>query len=409
MDNQTKELIDFIAAKIEEISEKFGILLDIKTLEPEKPKKGTKERNQHLQKDKKSKEICRLFKKRVSPFIDLHLGKNATYKKNVFIDLMIHLGVHQDFAEDGSKMFKLDNGICPNADTLLYHLKKYNDIRELQRMYNTPSEIIWEMARKANIFNIKKRFDVAIDYTEWFYYGNRKAKMVVAKKPEKGTASCYKFATINIVEGGKRFTLYAVPVSGIDNKESVLTQLISYAKNRIKINRIYLDRGFFDSVSINTLNKLHQKFLMPAIRSYYVKRVMELSPAPSVVKGFTIRNVRLNLVIVNDKNGEKRVFATNEEFDENDVGFANRLFMLYSKRWGIETSFRVIKHSFMPKTTSKNYIIRLFYFLFSVLLYNLWILADVFLCLSLAGMVMKTHIMTAQKFGKLLLIIDPGG
>lgn len=276
-------------------------------------------------------------------------------------------------------------------------------------MYTTLSEIIWEMARKANIFNIRKRFDVAIDYTEWFYYGNRKAKMIVSKKPERGTASCYKFATINIVESGKRFTLYAVPVSGIDNKESILTQLINYAKQRIKINRVYLDRGFFDSVSINTLNKLHQKFLMPAVRIYAVKRVMALSPAPSVIKGFTLRNVRLNLVIANDKNGEKRVFATNEDFDENDVGFADRLFMLYSKRWGIETSYRVQKHSYMPKTTSKNYIIRLFYFLFSVLLYNLWILADVFLWLSLVGVVMKTHIMTSQEFGKLLLIIDPGG
>lgn len=44
LDNHTKELIAFIAKRIEEISEKYDIILDIKTLEPKKPQKDTKER-----------------------------------------------------------------------------------------------------------------------------------------------------------------------------------------------------------------------------------------------------------------------------------------------------------------------------------------------------------------------------
>ena len=102
------------------------------------------------------------------------------------------------------------------------------------------------------------------------------------------------------------------------------------------------------------------------------------------------------------------MIATNQDFDENDVGLANRLFMLYSKRWGIETSFRVKKHSYRPKTTSKNYVIRLFYFLLSVLLYNLWILADVLLWLSLVGVVKETHLITSHLFGDELFDVDPG-
>ena len=57
--SKTKDLLDFITSKTEETSEKFGIILDVKTLEPEKPKKETKERNQYLQKNKKTKEIFR--------------------------------------------------------------------------------------------------------------------------------------------------------------------------------------------------------------------------------------------------------------------------------------------------------------------------------------------------------------
>ncbi len=105
----------------------------------------------------------------------------------------------------------------------------------------------------------------------------------------------------------------------------------------------------------------------------------------------------------------KRVFATNISFDENDAKLAERLLMLYSKRWGIETSYRVKKHSFRGKTTSKDYKIRLFYFMFSVLLYNLWILADILIWLHLYGVVGDDHLVTSKYFGTMLMVIDPGG
>ena len=42
IDNETKELINYIVRKVEKVSEKFGILLDVKTFEPEKPMKQIK-------------------------------------------------------------------------------------------------------------------------------------------------------------------------------------------------------------------------------------------------------------------------------------------------------------------------------------------------------------------------------
>jgi len=386
LDEETNQLIDFIVTKTEEISEKFGILLDVKTLRPEASTKDTKERNLRLQKHEETKNVCRLFKRRIAPFINFHQHHNVVYQKQELINLLVHLGLSQDFAENGSKIFR-EQHKAPSGKTLLYHLKKYSDIR--------------------------KRYDVAVDYTEWFYYGSKNTMMIVGKQPERGTATCYKFATINIVESGKRFTLLALPVTNLDSKDSVLSRLFSYALQRIKINHVYIDRGFFDSISLSTVEKFHLKYLMPAIHNFSVKRVMDLTPAPSVVKGFTLNNLPMNLVIVEDidKKGEKvkRVFATNIDFDEKEVGLAERLLVLYSKRWGIETSYRVKKHSYRPKTTSKNYIIRLFYFLFSVLLYNMWILADILIWLHLHGAVGDDHLVTSRYFGTLLINVDPGG
>lgn len=404
-----RELIDYLVKRIQEISDKFGILLDVKTLEQEKLVKDTKERNQRLQRSVKTKEVVKLFKRRISPFINFHQHHNVVYKKDELINLIIHLGLTKDFAENGSKVFKEQRNRGPSGKTLLYHLRKYKDRRDLQRMYETLFEIIWEMGRQANIFDIRKRVDLAIDYTEWFYYGNRKTPMVVGKQPERGANSCYKFASINIVESGKRFTLYALPVSGLDNKEQILSTLLLYAMKRVKINKVYLDRGFFDSKSIGVLNSLGLRWLIPGQRNFAIRRAMAVTPAPSVVKGFPMKNVRFNLVIANDRNGEKRVFATNINFNENDPKLLNRLFLLYSKRWGIETSYRVKKHSYRPKTTSKNYIIRLFYFMFSVLMYNLWILADILIWLHLHGIVGENHLVTSKLFGTLIIEIDPGG
>ena len=139
---------------------------------------------------------------------------------------------------------------------------------------------------------------------------------------------------------------------------------------------------------------------------------MELTPAPAVVKGFILNNVRINLIILeetDERTGEKvkRLFATNKEFDPNDVDLLERLFLLYSKRWGIETSYRVKKYAFRGKTTSKNYMIRLFYFMFSVLLYNLWILADLLIWMHLHGFIGLKHLVTSKYFGTLLMNIDP--
>jgi len=415
LDNEIKETLDYVASKIEEISEKFGILLDVKTFQPEKPEKETKERNQQLQRNNKTKEICQLFKKRFAPFINLNLKNNMLYKKNQFIDLLIHMGMTRDFAENGSKTYKeLRPQIeCPDADTLLYHLKNYENHKEIHKMFVTLFEIVWEMARKINLFDIRKHYDVAVDFTEWYFYGDRSAPMVVGKEPERGTSKCYKFATINVVESGKRFTLLALPVGPFDRKEEILKILLGYVLERIKIRRVYVDRGFCDSYSIKIFDSLHLKYLMPCTQYSTVKDALKVTPAPSIITDFEMKDVTFNLVIVEEEleNGrkEKRGFATNEEYNENDVGLAERLFDLYGKRWGIETSYRVKKHSYLPKTTSKNYLIRLFYFMFSVLLYNLWILADILIWLALFGVVKEDHLLTSKLFGTVLYTIDPGG
>ena len=84
--------------------------------------------------------------------------------------------------------------------------------------------------------------------------------------------------------------------------------------------------------------------------------------------------------------------------NENDVDLADKVFRQYGKRWGIETSYRVKKYSFRSKTTSKNYFIRFFYFMFSAIMYNLWILVDIILALFLFGSKQTKRVITSKLF-----------
>jgi IS4 transposase len=74
------------------------------------------------------------------------------------------------------------------------------------------------------------------------------------------------------------------------------------------------------------------------------------------------------------------------------------LFDLYGRRWDIETGYRVQKNKFLTKTTSKNYNIRLFLFLFSELLYNCWMLVNVRIRLQRYGEIKPEKEITTGEF-----------
>jgi len=181
-----------------------------------------------------------------------------------------------------------------------------------------------------------------------------------------------------------------------------VADLVKYAQERIEIGVLCIDRGFYSVNVFKTLNSLGVKYVIPAVLNPRNVWNMRGQQPPKIIP-ITIggdkgkMSVSANLVVVLDKDMEKRGFVTNMDLDRMHT---RKLSALYSKRWGIETSYRV-KKDFRPKTTSKNYVIRLFYFLFSVCLYNLWELVNVIL--ALIDLVdPKTPVIAAKLFGTIL-------
>ena len=397
------ELVDFTVRKTEEISNKFGIVFDREVLK--RPKTADGKKNSYDTR-KKINDVCRLAKRKIYPHIKLDIKHNSVYKKNNFLDLLVHVGITNDFAENGSKTLG-QKGKTPSADAFLYHVKKYKSMEEVKQTFQKAFEVIWKLTKAAELFKGRKPVNVAIDFHDWHYFGDKNTPMVVETKPDRGTSRCYKFATVNIVEKGRRFTLLALPVGSFDNKEKIVEELLSYAMKKVRIRYVYMDRGFFSGRMINLMDRMCLKFLMPATKNKRVEEQLSTMPAPTIIKGYEMgdrdNKTSFNLVIV-EENKQKYAFATNISFDEKEADLANRLFGLYGKRWGIETSYRVKKHTIRAKTTSKNYMVRLFYFLFSVMLYNLWVIVNALIKRGL-GKESDKYELTAKLFGTLLLSI----
>ena len=351
-------------------------------------------------KSKEIKRITKLLKKKVYPLINLKMYHNSKYSEDDFLDLLTYVAMNHDFTNNGSKTFELLKENTPASNTVIHHIKKL-DSDYVEKLFMKTFDRLIKIATKYKPF--KERVDLAIDITEQMYYGDKNDYMVCETKPKDGTSHCFRYITINVVENGKRFTLLALPMHKFTTKAKVVRKLINYAKSKVKIRHVYLDRGFFNSEIINLLKELRVKFLMPAIRNIKIQRYMkEYKEIQSKIIDYDMGYRKYNraefkLVFVDDKQGTKRVFATNILVSED---LTQKYFEWYSKRWGIETSYRV-KGDFKARTTSKYYSVRLFYFMWSVCLYNIWVLVSLVVAL-IFHINLKKPLVTAKLFGAVL-------
>ena len=99
----------------------------------------------------------------------------------------------------------------------------------------------------------------------------------------------------------------------------------------MKINRIYFDRGFFDSKSIETSQRHHVKYLIPCTENPRIKKILTVISPPTILKDYDMKNTRFNVAIVKDENNQCRAFATNIDFNEDEVGLSDRFFICIVK------------------------------------------------------------------------------
>lgn len=354
----------------------------------------------------------RLVERDIYSLLDFELYPQAKYDTCDFLNLLTHMAITRDFAENGSKTFGLvAKKKAPSADDLLWHLSWFSR-DEIKERFTAVFDKIFQTASGV-VPLAGKRFDVVIDFHDW-PCRCKGAEGVMRIPRKKGTSRGYKFATINAVKPGFRFTLLALPVRRHSEMVGVVEKLLKFAMKRIKINRVYCDRWFYKREIVRIFKRLKVKFIIRALESTGIKKIRVVGGLPVVMDYEMIGHhppcgrEKVKLFIVRGEKGDMMYFITNSDVNE---GNADRFAELYRKRWGIETSYRV-KGGFRPKTTSRRYVIRLFYFMFSACLYNLWVLANLIVGMVVLKFAPGEPFITAKFFGTILYLptvpFDPG-
>ncbi len=86
-------------------------------------------------------------------------------------------------------------------------------------------------------------------------------------------------------------------------------------------------------------------------------------------------------LFVPNENSDTQVCITNKRITPEN---AQRWVTHYAYRWWIEAEYRSIKQEFLAKTSAKNHTLRFYYFVFGVLMYNVWRLTEVLLKASIS-------------------------
>ena len=263
---------------------------------------------------------------------------------------------------------------------------------------------------------------VAIDEHDEPYYGMDNRYLINAPFHKcRGTSKAYRFATLESVEKGRRFTLSVIKrdqLDGIDNASEVDTLLMHAISLGVKIEMVLMDRGYLDVGVMNKVASMNLKYLIPAKDNSKVlefkRREMKYSDGgfSFLVMGDTLSSVKestdSNLVhVVYYPKGRKHDFSfyTNVEVNEGNV---RKLAEAYRERWGIENGY-LEKKDVKENTHSPEMGIRYFLFFLSVLLYNMWMLINLIRKLSGVRWITLMDFTIAMSRGRWKMIMNDEG
>ena len=215
--------------------------------------------------------------------------------------------------------------------------------------------------------------DLIGDVSDEPFYGTVDGLFLHPWTGEAGVKAHFKFLVVSILYRNKMIPFYAVVLRIGCNTAEFLGEAVTYCLNlRLKVRTILLDRGFYSGDIIKTLDpKVKYLIFVPKKELYRcmlegTDRSVIVEHEITVNKNFNKYKVPTDIVLAKNVLTYDWVFATNLYLKDIE-----RYVHVYRARWNIETMFRVQDEARI-KSKSKIPVIRLFYFIISLLLVLLW-------------------------------------
>jgi len=236
----------------------------------------------------------------------------------------------------------------------------------------------------------RRSWKLAIDWHLSPYYGQpqQSRNELYYGKPRQGTKKFHAYASACIVSQGHRYTLALTWVRRHESMVVVLRRLLTRIREiGLKIQRVLMDRAFFNVPVVEFLQQEHLPFLMPVMfRGRKPKKrraatgLHRIRQQPAGWYRHTMKNrkreVTINVCVGyrrhrNRKDGkqakQKLLFAAWRVH-----GSPTEIRESYRKRFGIETSYRQMRQARIY-TCTRNPRLRLLFVAVALILRNLWV------------------------------------
>jgi putative transposase len=316
-------------------------------------------------------EVLNLSVKPVKDMIELNSAPNAKYNDKTISYHLLNACACQTSVNQVSD-------ICvdaPSEGTIRYRLRNLK-LDKLQQDLNDKLKI-------HALKTVPMKFNTwAIDFVDIPFYGKEKNKGDTIKtKPRQGTSRFYAYATIYLILNNKRYTLAVKYIQ----KGDALKDTVDFLINEIttigfKIKGLYLDKEFFTVDVINYLINTETPFIIPCVKrgpSGGIRKL--LKGRKSYSTEYTMRSkeneatFQVNVVVKYSKGKYGRNGLEHFAYTIYNMNIpVKNTFKEYRKRFGIESSYRLMNQA-RPRTSTKKPVLRLLYIGLSLLLTNIWI------------------------------------
>lgn len=385
------------AERILGVAHEMGNPLGMRALEPE-DKSDVSSRSEQRYVTGKAKEVTEALCQIVFPAIEFNRPDEGTqYADTAFLDLQSYLGLTGTAANQGSRLFDdettRESG-GPDGDTHLHYIKHLDAMEIVSMVNGAIGEMMWAAKR---YYSIDRHADVAIDLTYVAYYGDRdEFEMSTGTPPSKSYSWCYKMATVSIVGPEVKFTLGMRPLRGYIPRNVLVEQLLEIASEHVSIGTVYADAEFDGIGVIHAIEEAGVSYLIRKSSDDRIKRfvrgmdhdvaVTQTHEMDGTVGGDTVTVTPTLVGVPSTRKEDTTVtFVTNLAVSDATAEArrrTRRVMRRYARRWGIENSYKSIK-DFLAWTTSRNTAVRVFYFGFAVVLYDMWLVVDLLVQVSL--------------------------
>lgn len=273
-------------------------LADIDTREPAAPDQAIGSDSDEQQTPITTQQLTDVtaqLRRHVADHFETERADNARYPDTAFYDLQSHMGMTNTAAEQGTTLFadpttrKVGS---PDGDTHLHTIKQFTR-EKLREHFDEVNQELFEKLAQQEVQGLTDRsVTVAIDITNWEFYGDRAdAEMVLGTKSGDEHEWAYRFATLTVVGENVAFTPAMVPVEKGMTRGELVHELVSTAQEYFRVGTVLADSEFSSVGVIHELEELGVEYLIKQPHKIREQRfIRRMNEEVAVKRGHGIYN-----------------------------------------------------------------------------------------------------------------------